>query len=84
MNIKCKIICVNKTPGDRLTMGELPISITIGKEYETYYELFNIDGDQSFIYLPIVDDAGYMRLYPKDFFMSKEEYRNQKLEDIGI
>jgi hypothetical protein len=83
MNIKCKIICINnKITGDRLTMGEL--SITIGKEYETYYELFNIDGDQSFIYLPIVDDVGYMRLYPRNFFMSKEEYRNQKLEDIGI
>ncbi len=68
-----KMICVNNDNGDE------DINLTIGKEYEcsgSYY------GNYSFCKL--VNDIGKWIACPKNYFITLEEYRNQKLEELGI
>ena len=64
-----KLICVN---------NKNSLSLTLGKEYyayvitagNTYYRLFN--------------DKGKINSYTTDLFMTLEEYRNKRLEELGI
>ncbi len=73
-----KMICVNNEDEDE------DINLTIGKEYEcldSYYY-----GNYSFeiIICKLVNDIGKWIVCPKNYFITLEEYRNQKLEELGI
>jgi hypothetical protein len=70
-----KVICIdNKIIGYDYKKIFLPL--TVGKAYEYAYEY-----DYSYI---IKDDNGYINSFQKWFFMTLDEYRNQKLKEIGI
>lgn len=60
-------------------------NLTIGKEYEC----ISIDHNDikywsDLYYCMIIDNNNKEMMYPKFFFVTVEEYRNRKLEDIGI
>ncbi len=69
-----KVICVKNRNeyNDDIRQYEL----TIGKEYTPY--LIN----STWYYIGL--DNGYRSVFPKSWFMTKEEYRDKKLEDLGI
>ena len=64
-----KVICVDNYEG--------VVSLIIGKEYEAEY--YNAD-----YYSIRTENSRYMITYPKYCFVTLEEYRNKRLEEIGI
>lgn len=76
-----KVICIdNKKYIEYVTLPvycaeRIPI-LVVGKEYECIKE-------KEYEYLILIDDT-YISWYSKSRFITKEEYRNQRLEDIGI
>lgn len=63
-----KVICVENYYG--------LLFLTIGKEYEVL-----IHTDRA---IKIWDDSINASWYCSDFFITKKEYRNKKLEELGI
>jgi len=53
--------------------------LTIGKEYDAYIGIYECD-----FYYEVKNDEGTKNTYPLTYFMTLEEYRNQKLEELGI
>jgi hypothetical protein len=79
-----KIICISDD--NTLIIGKkyseaidsyYEFNLTVGKVYE-YFNIDNINWYQ------IIDDSGFKFYYPPCFFITIEDYRNKKLEDIGI
>jgi len=69
--MKVKVICIdiqNNPPWWNLTIDKIYDSCEVTHERTIY----------------IVDDSGLGRYYPRSCFITLDEYRNQKLEDIGI
>lgn len=65
-----KVICVDNKCGEHL------FSLTIGKEYyiiQVYWDYYRLR-----------NDLGDFISYSKEFFMSIKEYRNRRLEEIGV
>ncbi len=57
--------------------------LTIGKEYTIMtYPLEPIYNGFEFVF--VEDDNNSFKRYPKNWFMTKEEYRNNRLEELGI
>lgn len=52
------------------------LDLTIGKEYNTIQVYWD--------YYRLINDLGDFESYSKDFFMPIKEYRDQKLEELGI
>lgn len=71
-----KVICINNKKGSSDTDY---IPLTIGKEYDAYLLFLG-----PYIYYRIIDDTGDTYSYSPDFFITLEEYRDKKLEEIGI
>lgn len=71
-----KLICIDNN--DPIFHKACPL--TIGKEYECIgiTKLFT-----QYFYC-VIDDDGKETYRYKEYFMSIEEYRDKKLEDIGI
>ncbi len=69
-----KVICIRNDYGGQVVDNNL----TIGKEYECTGEFFTNS------YCIIIGGEFELWYCPKDFFITKEEYRNKKLEEIGI
>ena len=63
--------CISNNSGDY-------IYLTVGKEY-TYINIFH-----QVKYYRIIDDTNSSNVYPMKCFLTLEEYRNRKLEEIGI
>lgn len=57
-------------------------SLTIGKQYQV--EETGVDKMTSDTLYAIVNDDGYRFYYNSDIFASVEEYRNDKLNELGI
>ena len=75
-----KVICINKKGSSDTDY----IPLTIGKEYDAYL-LFSFKTDAgTHTYYRIIDDTGDTYSYSPDFFITLEEYRDKKLEEIGI
>ena len=70
------VVCINneKVAGD----GTLPI--TVGKIYEGTIESY----DNGSLFYLIEDELGYRRSYWGKRFLTIEEWREARLEDIGI
>lgn len=68
-----KVVCVNE-----FNMGFLDeiLCLTKGKEYDCVL----VEGN----YYLILLDNGYTRWFEKGLFLTLEEYRNRRLEEIGI
>lgn len=72
-----KIICIkNNTEG-----GFVCHHLTIGKEYECFDTYFNND---VFYFCAVRDDNNESMLFPKNYFLTLEEYRDKKLKELGI
>lgn len=65
-----KIICI-KNKIENITW-----EITIGKVYESKIDKKN--------FYQIINERGAIFYYPKELFITMSEYRNHKLEEIGI
>ncbi len=65
-----KVICINTGNHRYLTMGKM---------YECEF-----DYEQISKCVLIIDDGGVCDFYSKSYFITIEEYRNKKLEKIGI
>lgn len=63
-----KVVCIDNINNQ--------LTLTIGKIYDAEGH----DRDYYFI----KSDIGHMILYPKNLFLTMNEYRNKKLEEIGI
>jgi hypothetical protein len=63
-----KVVCIDNINNQ--------LKLTIGKVYVTT--------DLQRGYYFIKSDIGHMILYPKNLFLTMNEYRNKKLEEIGI
>ncbi len=70
-----KLICVKNI--DILSKNRNPL--TINKKYHVLFlkDPFNY-------IIEVEDDSGVKNWYPKDWFITIEEYRQQKLEELGI
>lgn len=76
-----RVICVEKVEGEEYS------NITIGKEYEYQTSIGTSDSPLEScnnIYYLITDESNATFIYPSNCFMTKEEYRNKKLEELGI
>ena len=73
-----KIICIDNNL--HLNGKDYAFALTIGKEYNA-----NIKTDHKGItYYTLVNDCKQFAKYPLDHFNTKEAFRNQKLEELGI
>ncbi len=77
------VVCINNYD------GKLKHSLTVGKIYKVEYITdFGIHLDSyglpEYIQYLIIDDDDVMRYYPKDCFITQEEHRDKKLENLGI
>ncbi len=75
-----KIICIKKAYNH---YNFAKNDLTIGKEYEY------VNGDFVYkhageVYIFVKDDKDYWDYYPKKCFITKDEYRHKKLEELGI
>lgn len=70
------VICIN----DTWTLDNREISnlLTIGKEYQV------IKHNDIMGTIDILNDFGHQSTYYLENFITKEDYRNQRLEDIDI
>jgi len=75
--MKTKMICINNKVSPDYNASEY-FFITIGKEYYCVYE------SDKHPYVEIINDIGTHDLYLKENFITMEEYRNQKLRELGI
>lgn len=74
-----KVICVEtQLKSVRCDNSYYP-NLTIGKEYEC----LNSNVDYANYYM-VRNDNNTNIMCPKHFFITKEEYRNKRLEEIGI
>ena len=71
-----KVICIDNVNKQKKISSSEHFSLTIGK----WYECINITNH----YYMIINDLGFENTISKNYFLTKEEYRNQKLEEIGI
>jgi hypothetical protein len=69
-----KVICIKN---DDLWLNH---ELTMGKEYE-YSSEFEFTGTK---YILVRTDDGKMRSCPMEIFITLEEYRDKKLEELGI
>lgn len=69
-----RVICVN---------NEGFIHLTLGKKYDAKLATVDVPSGQ-IIYYYVIDDAGCENIYSTKLFMTMGEYRNKKLEEIGI
>ncbi len=65
-----KMICIKKVG--------ISDSLTIGKEYDM--SAFEYNG----AHFLTINDGGLFDIYPKSWFISVEEYRQKRLEELGI
>ena len=72
-----KLICVDNIYYT-VDNKRIILPITIGKEYNVYS-----DGPPDY-YILTDDNGSCFFSYTKRYFITKEEYRNSRLEDIGI
>jgi len=81
-----KVICVDN---NNVLLDNKWNDITIGKEYtcvdinKIYYKMIFSEHFCN-IHCFILDDSKIYCIYPKNLFISLEEYRNKRLEEIGI
>ena len=61
--------------------NEYEYNLTIGKEYDAEVVISSITGREFFC---IKNDIAIKNCYSKDIFITIEERRNRKLEEIGI
>jgi hypothetical protein len=73
-----KVVCIKNSYLD-WGGGICKYDIIIGKEYECLNGSDFVDD-----YLISFDNDHRAMYYPKSFFITKEEYRNKRLEEIGI
>ena len=69
--VKMKLICINNKIGEHNYLN-----LIIGKEYECIKETL-------FHYVVKVNN-NYRGVFEKYYFITMEEYRNQKLRELGI
>ena len=78
-----KVVCINNI-NDRFTASEVdvghPLKLTIGKVYTT----LNEPEDWNWMGVKILNDNGQTKFYDKMRFQSLEEWRQIKLNELGI
>lgn len=65
-----KVICINNDDG--------LVNLTIGKEYDA------VNTDKFANSYLIKNDYGFIWIYLKSWFITLEEHRNKKLEELDI
>lgn len=87
-----KVVCIDNFTVDIFSYhsGEVPseapfvdINLTIGKSYEVI-KSSSYDFSSNDSWIQIIDDIGTKRLYSSKLFVDTEEYRNEKLKELGI
>jgi hypothetical protein len=62
--------------------------LTKGKKYEELHEFTKVDMKNPYhevdIFCTIIDDSGFIEDYKKSQFITVEEFRDNKLKDIGL
>jgi hypothetical protein len=69
-----KIICINNKNYEE--------ELTIYKTYEFNDKLFNVNDNNFWRYIILINDKGSMNFYPKILFKSLDEYRNDKINKL--
>lgn len=72
--------------GDIVVCVEVPDSvfdITVGKQYVIYTIYFDDFNGQSDM-IRIIDDDGFYIKFSKNYFKTLEEYRENKLKELGL
>ena len=81
-----KVICIDNIELGKDSYGNprnKKLALTIGQTYEVDPDVI-ILGKKNFYMLEKDDDEIETPIYPVHFFVTIEEYRNQKLELLGI
>lgn len=79
MNKLTKVVCMANDDGD--------LPLTINKIYDIFYDDLSDKLDKLFseiLYYQIIGDDDLIEIYSKSLFISLEEYRNNKLNNLGI
>lgn len=72
-----KVVCIKKYNG-KAYYTWLKVDLTIDKIYDV------LDYDTQGGNYIIKDDTGYEKIYPKNWFITLEKYRQKRLEKLGI
>ena len=80
-----KMICIDDET-DILQFGSGEKELTRGKEYEVLHKYYELDGDmwQSPIQITVMNDRGRKGDYLISRFVTIEEWREMKLNELGI
>ena len=78
-----KVVCINNT-NDRFAASEVdvghPLKLTIGKIYTT----LNESKDWNWMGVKILNDNDQTKFYDRERFQSLDEWRQIKIEKLGI
>ena len=78
-----KVVCINNI-NDRFTASEVdvghPLKLSIGK----IYTALNDQKDWNWMGVKILNDNGQIKFYDRERFKSLEEWRQIKLNELGI
>lgn len=76
-----KVVCIDDVT-DILNFGDGIKELTYGKEYEIIEKYYQIEWDRRQI--SIINDIGIKTEYRLSRFVTLEEWRDNKLKEIGI
>jgi len=79
--MKDKVICIDDVT-DILNFGDGIKELTYGKEYEIIERYYQIECDR--LQISIINDIGIKNEYRLSRFVTLEEWRENRLKEIGI
>lgn len=79
--MKDKVICIDDVT-DILNFGDGIKELTYGKEYEIIERYYQIEWDR--LQISIINDEGIKNEYRLSRFVTLEEWRENRLKEIGI